>query len=262
MKKNGSTKKNDIYFSHADAEGCLTSSQHDHDGIEIYYLTEGVCCYFIDGESYTLGAGDTLVVPNGVIHRTNYASISHSRYLLNIPRESIPESVCRAVFAGGYLFDTSSEVEPRRIFDRIAAEYAEGGELSGELITCYATELLAWLARRKTKAADSHVGDTVGLAIRYINEGYAGEISLSALAERLDVTPEHLSRKFKAQTGFGFNEYLTLVRLQRAEYMLKNEPGRTVGEIAFAVGFNDSNYFSKRFSEFYGIPPKKARLTT
>ena len=71
------------------------------------------------------------------------------------------------------------------------------------------------------------------------------------------VSAEHLSRTFKKETGFGFSEYLTLVRLQKAEYMLRNEPGRSVCEIAYACGFNDSNYFSAKFKQTYGKAPSK-----
>ena len=41
------------------------------------------------------------------------------------------------------------------------------------------------------------------------------------------------------------------------EYMLKNEPGRSVNGVAFACGFNDSNYFSYKFKKAYGKSPKK-----
>ena len=85
------------------------------------------------------------------------------------------------------------------------------------------------------------------------------EISLPSMAKMRSVSPEHLSRTFRKETGFGFSEYLTLVRLQKAEYMLKNEPGKSVSDVAYACGFNDSNYFSDKFRKAYGISPSKAK---
>ena len=84
-------------------------------------------------------------------------------------------------------------------------------------------------------------------------------ISLSEMAESFSVSAEHLSRMFKKETGFGFNEYVTLVRLQRAESMLKNENGKSISEIAYACGFNDSNYFSDKFKKAYGVVPSEIR---
>ena len=44
-----------------------------------------------------------------------------------------------------------------------------------------------------------------------------------------------------------------------SEYMLKNEPGRSVHAVAFACGFNDSNYFSYKYKKQYGVSPKKVK---
>ena len=64
---------------------------------------------------------------------------------------------------------------------------------------------------------------------------------------------------FKRVTGFGFCEYLTLLRLRRAEFMLKNEPGLSISSVAYACGFNDSNYFSHKFKLAYGKSPKELK---
>jgi len=95
--------------------------------------------------------------------------------------------------------------------------------------------------------------------IKYIQQNYMADIRLTSAAKHLSVSPEHLSRTFKQKTAFGFNEYLTLYRLQRAEQILLNEPGRSIIDVAYACGFNDSNYFSYKFKEHYGISPSKIR---
>ena len=59
----------------------------------------------------------------------------------------------------------------------------------------------------------------------------------------------------------GFSEYLTLVRLKNAEELLKSDMSLSVTEIAYASGFNDSNYFSEKFKSYYGVSPKKYRKT-
>lgn len=252
-------EKRDIYFNLAEEDSYVISNSHNHDGIEIYYITDGICNYFIGGDTYTVSAGCTVVIPEGVIHRTNYGSKKHVRYLLNIPARLISESIICELTKHGYLFDTVNDTIPLELFKKISSEYESYDTLSGELIASYASELLIHLTRSESESAIGKENSLIRRATEYVNDGYSKEISLSDIASRLGITPEHLSRKFKAETGFGFNEYLTLIRLQHAEHMLKKEPGRSVGEIAFAVGFNDSNYFSKRFREIYGVSPKNAR---
>ena len=249
----------DIYFSLSQEDSYIISAPHNHDGIEIYYITEGVCNYFIDGNTYTVSAGCTVVIPEGVIHRTNYGSKKHERYLLNIPARFVNQNIVKEFSSSGYLFDTNNDPVPLDIFKKICKAYESYEKLSEELICCYASELLIHLTKIKNVYATEKDNSLIKQAIDYIKDLYSSDISLSAIAKLISVTPEHLSRKFKSETGFGFNEYLTLIRLQHAEHMLKNEPGRSVGDIAYAVGFNDSNYFSKRFREIYGITPRDAR---
>lgn len=252
-------EKSGLYFDFAEQENYISSLGHNHNGIEIYYLQKGVCNYFIDGEPYTISEGYTIVVPDGVLHRTTYGSKRHSRYLLNVSRALIPSSVLEEVAKVGYTFDTRDDPLPKQLFDKIAEEYALGSNISAPLIICYATELLAYLARYKSDGTVKRDESIVGYTVKRIRDGYTKEMSLGTIARELQVSPEHLCRRFKAETGFGFNEYLTLVRLQHAEHMLRNEPGRCVAEIAFAAGFNDSNYFSKRFKQMYGVSPLKIK---
>ena len=75
----------------------------------------------------------------------------------------------------------------------------------------------------------------------------------------LSVSAEHLSRSFKRETGFGFKEYITLLRLKNAEELLKTRKNMSISEIAFLCGFNDSNYFSDKFKRTYGISPLNFR---
>ena len=91
--------------------------------------------------------------------------------------------------------------------------------------------------------------------VEYVRKNYMHEITLSDIAEKNAVSAEHLSRIFKKEIGVGFSEYINSVRLQRAEFMLKNEEGKSISEIAFACGFNDSNYFSYKFKKLYGVSP-------
>ena len=93
--------------------------------------------------------------------------------------------------------------------------------------------------------------------VAYIKENYALDISLAAMAKMHFVSAEHLSRTFKRETGFGFSEYLTLVRLRQAEYLLKDRADKSISEIAYLCGFNDSNYFSDKFKKAYGVSPLK-----
>lgn len=234
---------------------------HYHDRLEIYYLKEGRCRYFIDKETYDLRAGDMVIIPAGVLHTAVYGADPHSRCLINCGRQYIPASVyprlnemthiCRRATRQG-------EVEAR--LSRIAREYAASDEFSFDVIRYELAQLLILLARSQRDGDEvAAERDFVTEAISYMQAHYAGTLTLREVAAHCAVSYEHLSRTFKKRTGFGFNEYLTLYRLKQAEALLLGERELSVGEIAYRCGFNDSNYFAERFGQIYGLPPTSLR---
>jgi AraC-like DNA-binding protein len=169
----------------------------------------------------------------------------------------VPESIRGRISTLPRLYrDKRISAEAQRIFSRIEEEHQRGDEYSKDAIKCYTGELFFLFLRSEETPFDTAERKSIAQrAAKYARENYCSQIGLTDTAERLSVTAEHLSRSFKREIGFGFSEYILMLRLQKAEYMLKNEPGRAISEIAFACGFNDSNYFSDKFKRAYGIPP-------
>ena len=250
-----------LYFDKRENAKGSVATEHYHASFELYYMKEGKCNYFIDDCLYTVSAGDVMLIPEGIIHRTNYPNAPHTRMLINFEKDFIaPEIFAAALSLGYYYGNKAMKQKIEAIFSNIEREYERNDEMSLHALRTYTEELFLLMIRNGGREQDAREGGSaVECAVKHIKENYMNDVRLSTLAEKLSVSPEHLSRIFKKDTGFGFSEYLTLYRLQRAEKMLFNEPGRSVGEIAYLCGFNDSNYFSYRFKEKYGIPPTKAR---
>ncbi len=94
--------------------------------------------------------------------------------------------------------------------------------------------------------------------IKYINRHYSENITLEQICKVYSMSRSSISHSFKKQTGKSFREYLIDVRLQSAKSLLLHS-NLTVSEIAFSVGFNDSNYFSNVFKSNTGISPRAYR---
>ena len=200
------------------------------------------------------------MIPKDTIHRTNYRSAKHSRLLINCPEDIIPAALIARIAERGNLF-RNEEILPKleELFFKIEEEYMRFDELSEKLLFGYTLELAALILRNEStltdKPSDSHV---TGI-LEYIKNNYMNEIRLGDLAAKRGISCEHLCRIFKSETGFGFAEYLNMVRLEVAHNMLKNEPGKAISEVAYSSGFNDSNYFSYKFKEMYGVSPSKVK---
>jgi len=80
------------------------------------------------------------------------------------------------------------------------------------------------------------------------------EFGVDELAKSLYMSRTTLNRKVRALTGESSNQFIQSYRLKRAEQLLKDNFGN-VTEVAFAVGFSSSNYFTRCFKEkFHRLP--------
>lgn len=239
----------------------IIGKQHYHNFFEIYFLEKGYCQYFIDDKIYEVFAGDVVLIPEGVIHKTVYKDTDHSRRLLYCARACVPSELSAQFSSASYLFrseDVSHKI--RKIFDEIDEEYNGSDPLSEKVILHNVSLLFYHLARYAGKAIPNSAGNRyVAETIAYIKKNFSSDIRLSDLAARCSVCPEHLSRLFKKETGFGVSEYLSMVRLQNARQLLRSDPALSVAAVAEKCGYNDSNYFSEQFKKHSGLSPRAFR---
>ena len=82
--------------------------------------------------------------------------------------------------------------------------------------------------------------------------------NIPALCKLLGLSRSNLHRKVKALTGNSISIYIRSIRLEKARGILK--AGKlSIAEIAYEVGFNDPGYFTRSFTQEFGISPKEFR---
>lgn len=252
----------DFYYHHGMSKRVAETGDswpHYHSLYEIYFMLEGNCTYIIDNKVYNVQTGDIVIIPGGMIHHTKYDDIKHTRILINCCAKYVPVSAQAAVSSGSYLYRNPFVTdEARKIFEKTENEYRLNDAFSEEIIICHTHSLFYLLLRNSDSCITVDNGNKViEQAVAYIRENFASDITLSSLAKMFCVSPEHFSRMFKKETGLGFSKYLNSLRLQYAEQLLRSADGQNITQIAEICGFEDSNYFSKKFKEIYGSSPKK-----
>lgn len=113
---------------------------------------------------------------------------------------------------------------------------------------------LRMLVEAEHRLRDRELPAALGRAIYYIQGNYEKPLQLSDVAGFCGVSPGYLSRLFPEQLGVSFVDYLTSVRMKVAEELLL-ENRLPIKEIAWSVGFQDPNYFSRIFRKQKGIAP-------
>ena len=87
----------------------------------------------------------------------------------------------------------------------------------------------------------------------YIEDCYADEISLESLSEMAGLSPFHLCRVFRQETGFPPHAYQIQVRVHRARRLLAQ--GMAGGAVAQETGFASQSHFAAHFKRFIGMTP-------
>lgn len=85
------------------------------------------------------------------------------------------------------------------------------------------------------------------------------QLKIKDFAEKMHLTENQLYRKIKALTNQSPITHLRLYRLGKSLELLEHFPELTIAEIAYRVGFNDPNYFSRVFSATFGKTPREKR---
>jgi two-component system, response regulator YesN len=96
-------------------------------------------------------------------------------------------------------------------------------------------------------------------AQKYVQTHLCEKISLTDVAAHLHLNASYFSRMYKKETGEGFVEYVTRVKMEKAIELLDHSI-KSVEQIAFELGFESKSYFLKTFKRVYGVSPKSYKI--
>ena len=244
------------------------STIHYHEEYELYYMMDGSTTYFIGNEFYGIEKGNFVFIPRGIPHNTDSQNChNNERFLLSFSEDIFDKRtrpLLEQLMNHRVLYVPETHLpQLEEIMFKLEAEYAQSDQ--SLLLDIYILELLALLLRyRCDKKAQIQESDKIVYTISdYIRNHFEQDISLEELCRRFAISEGYLSRKFKAVSGIGLNQFITYVRISNAEKLLA-ETDLSVTEIAKRCGFNGSNYFTSVFKKIKGMTPlmyKKYILT-
>jgi len=226
------------------------------------------------GHESLVGTGSVLLVPRGEsLGLRSVEELKLTRLCLD-PERLLP---ARAVFeplgsVDAALADLNARVptvlgvSPRHAgaiaeaLGRIEAELREprlGHEL---LLRAQLLELLVVLARAEHTPAEDPQRHRPRLeqTLALIQDHFSEPLSLAALARHAGMSISRFSCVFREALGTSPLEYVAATRMREARRLLR-APGQSISEVAYAVGFQDSNYFSRSFKQHHGMSPREFR---
>jgi AraC-like DNA-binding protein/mannose-6-phosphate isomerase-like protein (cupin superfamily) len=242
---------------------------------EVVIATGGHGLHVVGDESWPITAGDVFVVGVGLLHE--YRDVNALRVVsvlfdpgrLRMDVKDLPDSAgYRALFAFEEAWRRRPRVEGRvhlsakqlegvvGLVDRLEHELRARDVGFGFLATALFMQLIGDLSRYYGRPAPLDARSRIAEAVAHLETRYDSEIHLDQLAGIARMSKRHFLRAFRAAVGRSPIAYLIERRVGRAAALLRNG-GANVTEVAFRVGFNDSNYFSRQFRKVIGVPPRE-----
>lgn len=241
-----------------------------HDEMEIYISMNHNGNFLVQDTRYPLETGSLVLIHPFEIHYVFSSIKDHTeRYDLRFPikileRLSTLQSNLLNVFKTAPRHIVLSRPDLMKLCGMMEELIAPVGSAFGEDIqkTILLENFLLTLAsilrhHHEEKSALQDLPDhTVIDTITYISAHYLESIHLDDIAAHLYVSKSRLCKIFKDHTGISIGDYMTMLRLQKACVLLK-ENTMMVRDVAAAVGFKSYPHFIRTFTNKIGMSPKK-----
>jgi len=129
---------------------------------------------------------------------------------------------------------------------------------SSEQILQFVEEYLVQILTQNIDTLQPKSKSIIAMICDYINDNIETDLSLMATAQKFHISANYLSQLFKKETGELFSNYVANIKMERAKMMLHDRNMR-VYEIAQALGYKDTRYFSRLFEKYSGDKPTDYR---
>ena len=264
----------DFHLFHIKDRLQRTYNFHYHDFLKILVHLEGNVIYTIEGRSYSLCPGDIVLVDRGQIHRpqVDFAS-PYERLVLYLSPDflerygehgaSLDSCFSTAAYRHSNVLRLKEDIRHPMLSLLRRLERAQNWqeeEFAGPLycrLLCL--EFLVELGRASMDANAQYIPTGtqnyhVSGLISYINGHLDQDLSIQTLSAGCCLSPYHMMRMFKEETGYTIGNYITEKRLLRARDLLAQ--GKSATESCFLSGFRNYSTFLRAYKQHYKELPK------
>jgi AraC-like DNA-binding protein len=254
---------------------------HRHEFNELVVVHGGKGTHFVQEASYPVEAGDVFVIDVRSLHGyRNVSGLALTNVIYDPDRPVLDASLAarlpgyhalftfepryrsRHAFAAKLHLAGHQLLAIRKLLGPMAEEEREkrpGYEL---MLSGLFVQLVCALSRHYARMSSPATGAllSLGQALSYLEGHYDEDIALADLAKLSRMSVSSFQRAFRSTTGASPIDYLIRLRVDRARQLLRTGE-LSVSEIAYAVGFHDSNYFARQFKKLVGQSPRQFAQT-
>ncbi|WP_202424365.1 AraC family transcriptional regulator [Duganella levis] len=172
----------------------------------------------------------------------------------------LPVPLCRTLFGSGFsVAPVNGElldawIRMLRLMERPDEIAVLAPAYEREILFRVLQGPLGWMLR--DIASPDTALSRIGIAINWIRRNFTQQIRVEALAEMAAFSVSAFHRHFKAVTALSPLQYQKRIRLLHARTQLIAGQGSATS-IAFSVGYESPNQFSREYARLFGQPPSR-----
>jgi AraC-like DNA-binding protein len=218
-------------------------TSHTHDYHQLVFPLRGVIHITVDSFDGKVAPGECVVVKAKEEHV--FTADSEARFvvadMLTIP-PNISDS--QRIF-----FAINTSLKTYLTFVANQLEYQINFALEKAM---YETFFLLLAEQSLLPAVDGRIGT----AMAFIEQHIAEQLQIKSLAKVAFLSETQFKKLFKQQTGMTVMEYVTKLRMEKAQALLSHTDYslQIVGE---KVGYGELSSFSRKFSQYFSLPPTR-----
>ena len=230
---------------------------HYHKDIEVVFMLEGTWTTRCNGKKYTLTSGSVFIAPANSIHSSVDHQTSNSILLVIDP----------ALLLGSarQLEEKSPSTliwhDPNKdsfIWDELQYVYNKQNTLSQQDLLLHLSAIISYILADTTLEDNLQQKRIENQILKYCQQHYTEDITISTLASALYVIKSHISHTFSDIIGVSFLQHINNLRLDAAEDLLKYTK-KSCNQIAIEAGFPSSRTFNNVFNRKHNMTPLQYR---
>lgn len=242
---------------------------HWHSNIELIYIAEGSYEIFGEEQNYTAHAGSLCICPPMIPHcirattdKSEYWSMHFTPELITMPEghffqtEFVKPLQDGALLMPKFLPPEQVNGKMRDALSSVVFGKENWERFQGIMFLC--TQLLPLCSRSQAHLSIPQGHPAVLECMQYIITNYASKLTLEELAAHVHLHPNYLCSLFKKDCGQSVFDVLTHQRIYAARKLLV-QSRMTVAQIAESVGFNNADFFCRKFKQIIGVTPSAYR---
>lgn len=250
-------KRDDFQFQYRDA---LVFPKHLHPHIELAIMQEGETHAYVDGKGGLLRAGQAFLSFPNQVHEYVDDRGAFGCFLLMFSPEMLPafhSTVRKKVPRDPIIPVDLPQLLP--VLEMIAAESPGTDKFARPVVEGCLAIILAHVFRRvEWEDVEERNINALPAVLDYCNAHYTENISLEDVARHTHRSKYYISHVFGKDIGMSFPTYINMLRIRDAKDLLR-AGGKSVTDVAYAVGFSSLRSFNRCFLSLTGQSPSDFR---